>query len=143
MGYTVKYGPRVEHMAVRHKDAQRNIRIDQLDPRFFETALREYYRQLHRMPTEMQQGHWQEKRPGKLSEMGKFIANCPLCGGIRCCRAPGIPRCPALWLATITTAPCCGKPTTATALLLLLREDFCSARCTSSLKQNFTMGKPY
>ncbi len=34
MGYTVKYGPRVEHMAVRHKDAQRNIRIDRLDPRF-------------------------------------------------------------------------------------------------------------
>ena len=27
MGYTVKYGPRVEHMAVRHKDAQRNIRM--------------------------------------------------------------------------------------------------------------------
>ena len=43
MGYTVKYGPRVEHMAVRHKDAQRNIRIDRLDPRFSETALREYY----------------------------------------------------------------------------------------------------
>ena len=40
MGYTVKYGPRVEHMAVRHKDAQRNIRIDRLDPRFSETALR-------------------------------------------------------------------------------------------------------
>lgn len=27
MGYTVKYGPRVEHIAVRHKDAQRNIRM--------------------------------------------------------------------------------------------------------------------
>ena len=27
MGYTVKYGPRVEHMAVRHKDAQRNIAL--------------------------------------------------------------------------------------------------------------------
>lgn len=53
MGYTVKYGPRVEHMAVRHKDAQRNIRIDRLDPRFSETALREYYRQLHRMPDEI------------------------------------------------------------------------------------------
>ena len=60
MGYTVKYGPRVEHMAVRHKDAQRNIRIDRLDPRFSETALREYYRQLHRMPTEMQQEYRQE-----------------------------------------------------------------------------------
>ena len=49
MGYTVKYGPRVEHMAVRHKNAQRNVRIDWLDPRFSESALREYYRQLHRM----------------------------------------------------------------------------------------------
>ena len=36
MGYTVKYGPRVEHMAVRHKNAQRNVRIDWLDPRFFQ-----------------------------------------------------------------------------------------------------------
>lgn len=65
MGYTVKYGPRVEHMAVRHKDAQRNIRIDRLDPRFSETALREYYRQLHRMPTEMQQEYRQENAPTK------------------------------------------------------------------------------
>lgn len=65
MGYTVKYGPRVEHMAVRHKDAQRNIRIDRLDPRFSETALREYYRQLHRMPTEMQQEYRQENAPAK------------------------------------------------------------------------------
>lgn len=65
MGYTVKYGPRVEHMAVRHKDAQRNIRIDRLDPRFSETALREYYRQLHRMPTEMQQEYRQENAPEK------------------------------------------------------------------------------
>lgn len=65
MGYTVKYGPRVEHMAVRHKDAQRNIRIDRLDPRFSETALREYYRQLHRMPTEMQQEYRQKNAPAK------------------------------------------------------------------------------
>ena len=65
MGYTVKYGPRVEHMAVRHKDAQRNIRIDRLDPRFSETALREYYHKLHRMPTEMQQEYQQENAPAK------------------------------------------------------------------------------
>ena len=65
MGYTVKYGPRVEHMAVRHKDAQRNIRIDRLDPRFSETALREYYHKLHRMPTEMQQEYRQENAPAK------------------------------------------------------------------------------
>lgn len=65
MGYTVKYGPRVEHIAVRHKDAQRNIRIDRLDPRFSETALREYYHKLHRMPTEMQQEYRQENAPAK------------------------------------------------------------------------------
>lgn len=65
MGYTVKYGPRVEHMAVLHKDAQRNIRIDRLDPRFSETALREYYHKLHRMPTEMQQEYRQENAPAK------------------------------------------------------------------------------
>ena len=77
MGYTVKYGPRVEHIAVRHKDAQRNIRIDRLDPRFSETALREYYRQLHRMPTEMQQEYRQGKRPGK-TEMAahRITAHC-------------------------------------------------------------------
>ena len=50
---------------MRHKDAQRNIRIDRLDPRFSETALREYYRQLHRMPTEMQQEYRQENAPAK------------------------------------------------------------------------------
>ncbi len=65
MGYTVKYGPRVEHMAVRHKNAQRNVRIDRLDPRFSESALREYYRQLHRMPAEMQQEYKQENAPAK------------------------------------------------------------------------------
>lgn len=65
MGYTVKYGPRVEHMAVRHKNAQRNVRIDRLDPRFSETALREYYRQLHRMPAEMRQEYRQENAPAK------------------------------------------------------------------------------
>lgn len=61
----VRDGPRVEHMAVRHKDAQRNIRIDRLDPRFSETALREYYHKLHRMPTEMQQEYRQENAPPK------------------------------------------------------------------------------
>lgn len=52
-------------MAVLHKDAQRNIRIDRLDPRFSETALREYYHKLHRMPTEMQQEYRQENAPAK------------------------------------------------------------------------------
>ena len=135
MGYTVKYGPRVEHMAVRHKDAQRNIRIDRLDPRFSETALREYYRQLHRMPTEMQQEYRQEyalqNRNGST-----------LCGerGISAsCRA-GIPRCPALWLATITTAPCCGKPTTAraqSAATFCCVKIFCCSADTSSKRNSY------
>lgn len=78
MGYTVKYGPRVEHMAVRHKDAQRNIRIDRLDPRFSETALREYYRQLHRMPTEMQQEYRQENAPEKPKWQPTELPECQI-----------------------------------------------------------------
>lgn len=39
--------------------------IDRLDPRFSETALREYYHKLHRMPTEMQQEYRQENAPEK------------------------------------------------------------------------------
>lgn len=76
MGYTVKYGPRVEHIAVRHKDAQRNIRIDRLDPRFSETALREYYRQLHRMPTEMQQEYRQENARQTEMAAHRITAHC-------------------------------------------------------------------
>ena len=110
MGYTVKYGPRVEHIAVRHKDAQRNIRIDRLDPRFSETALREYYS--------------------------------PLCGerGIAASCHAGIPRCPALWLATITTAPCCGKPTTArqqSAATFCCVRIFCCSADTSSKRNSY------
>lgn len=55
MGYTVKYGPRVQHIAVRHQNAQRNVRLDRLDERFSEPALREYYRQLNRLPVEMRE----------------------------------------------------------------------------------------
>ena len=94
MGYTVKYGPRVEHMAVRHKDAQRNIRIDRLDSRFSETALREYYRQLHRMPTEMQQEYRQENAPAKpkwqptvrrARYLGKLPRRYPKVSGLMAC----------------------------------------------------------
>ena len=28
MGYEVKYGPRVKHMAVRHQDSQRFVRME-------------------------------------------------------------------------------------------------------------------
>ena len=47
------------------KTLNENIRIDRLDPRFSETALREYYHKLHRMPTEMQQEYRQENAPAK------------------------------------------------------------------------------
>lgn len=53
MGYMVKYGPRVEHMAVRHQSAQRSVRIDRLDARYSESALRDYYRQLRHLPSDM------------------------------------------------------------------------------------------
>lgn len=140
MGYTVKYGPRVEHMAVRHKDAQRNIRIDRLDPRFSETALREYYRQLHRMPTEMQQEYRQENAPEKPKwQPTELQPLCSGCGIAASCRA-GIPRCPALWLATITTAPCCGKPTTAraqSAATFCCVRIFCCSADTSSKRNSY------
>ena len=53
MGYIVKYGPRVEHMAVRHQSAQCSVRIDRLDARYSESALRDYYRQLRHLPSDM------------------------------------------------------------------------------------------
>lgn len=144
MGYTVKYGPRVEHMAVRHKDAQRNIRIDRLDPRFSETALREYYHKLHRMPTEMQQEYRQENAPeNRNGSPQNYSPLCSGCGIAASCRA-GIPRCPALWLATITTAPCCGKPTTArqqSAATFCCVRIFCCSADTSSRQNSY--GKTY
>ena len=71
MGYDVKYGPKVTHMAVRHKDAQRNIRLDKISPCFSEDALRGYFQKLRKLPPAMQQEykrqiaseppHWQPK----------------------------------------------------------------------------------
>lgn len=66
----------------------------------------------------------------------------PLCGerGISAsCRA-GIPKCPALWLATITTAPCCGKPTTAraqSAATFCCVRIFCCSADTSSRQNSY------
>lgn len=141
MGYTVKYGPRVEHMAVRRKDAQRNIRIDRLDPRFSETALREYYHKLHRMPTEMQQEYRQENAPEKPkwqpTELQPPVQRVRYRGKLP---APGIRRYPALWLATITTAPCCGKPTTArqqSAATFCCVRIFCCSADTSSKRNSY------
>lgn len=140
MGYTVKYGPRVEHMAVRHKDAQRNIRIDRLDPRFSETALREYYHKLHRMPTKCSKNTG--RKTPRQNRNGSPQNYSPLCSGrgiAASCRA-GIRRYPALWLATITTAPCCGKPTTArqqSAATFCCVRIFCCSADTSSKRNSY------
>lgn len=63
MGYKVKYGPKVTHMAVRHKDAQRNIRLDKISPRFSEDALRSYFQELRKLPPAMQQEYKQQTSP--------------------------------------------------------------------------------
>lgn len=63
MGYKVKYGPKVTHMAVRHKDAQRNIRLDKISPRFSEDALRSYFQELRKLPPAMQQEYKQQTVP--------------------------------------------------------------------------------
>lgn len=46
MGYEVKYGPRVKHMAVRHQDSKRFVRLDGVAPQFSEAELREFFTQL-------------------------------------------------------------------------------------------------
>ena len=63
MGYMVKYGPRVEHMAVRHQSAQRSVRIDRLDARYSESALRDYYRQLRHLPPDMRREYKAQHAP--------------------------------------------------------------------------------
>lgn len=63
MGYKVKYEPKVTHMAVRHKDAQRNIRLDKISPRFSEDALRSYFQELRKLPPAMQQEYKQQTVP--------------------------------------------------------------------------------
>ena len=66
----------------------------------------------------------------------------PLCSGrgiAASCRA-GIRRYPALWLATITTAPCCGKPTTAraqSAATFCCVRIFCCSADTSSRQNSY------
>ena len=47
MGYAVKYGPKTAHMAVRHKEAQKNIRLNKINPHLSEDSLRRYFRELH------------------------------------------------------------------------------------------------
>ena len=63
MGYAVKYGPKTAHMTVRHKEAQKNIRLDKISPHFSEDSLRRYFRELQTLPPEMQQEYKQQTAP--------------------------------------------------------------------------------
>ena len=111
MGYMVKYGPHVEHMAVRHQSAQRSVRIDRLDARYSESALRDYYRQLRHLPSDMRREYKASRSlPSGCPRSLRLWAN-------KCGAAAAYPnrtaKYPGLWLAIIATAPCCAKPTTA------------------------------
>ena len=100
MGYEVKYGPKVTHMAVRHKDAQRNIRLDKINPCFSEDALRDYFRELRKLPPAMQQEYkqqtasepprWQPKEQPvpvhrRARYRGKLSHNCRKITGFMAC----------------------------------------------------------
>lgn len=63
MGYAVKYGPKAVHMTVRHKEAQKNIRLDKISPHFSEDSLRRYFRERQTLPPEMRQEYKQQTAP--------------------------------------------------------------------------------
>ena len=63
MGYGVKYGPKAVHMTVRHKEAQKNIRLDKISPHFSEDSLRRYFRERQTLPPEMRQEYKQQTAP--------------------------------------------------------------------------------
>lgn len=67
MGYEVKYGPRVKHMAVRHQDSKRFVRLDGVAPQFSESELRGFFTQLKKLPPEMQQEYQAENQPVQQS----------------------------------------------------------------------------
>lgn len=62
-GYAVKYGPKAVHMTVRHKEAQKNIRLDKISPHFSEDSLRRYFRERQTLPPEMRQEYKQQTAP--------------------------------------------------------------------------------
>ena len=63
MGYTVRHGSQYAHLSVRHKDAGRSVRIDNIDSRYSEQSLRQYYSQLQRMPPAMRNEYLQQLPP--------------------------------------------------------------------------------
>ena len=139
MGYTVKYGPRVEHIAVRHKDAQRNIRIDRLRA-FPRQRCGSITANCTVCPPKCSRNTGRKMpRQNRNGSPQNYSPLCSGCGIAASCRA-GIPRCPALWLATITTAPCCGKPTTArqqSAATFCCARIFCCSADTSSRQNSY------
>ena len=113
MGYEVKYGPRVKHMAVRHQDSKRFVRLDGVAPQFSESELRAFFTQLKKLPPEMQQEYQAENQP---------VPQCwqkePALPVVRCARCRSRLNRPykkvaASWLATTITAPCCEVATEA------------------------------
>jgi len=50
-------------MTVRHKEAQKNIRLDKISPHLSEDSLRKYFRELQTLPPEMQQEYKQQTAP--------------------------------------------------------------------------------
>ena len=67
IGYEVKYGPRIKHMAVRHQDSKRFVRLDGVAPQFSESELRAFFTQLKKLPPEMQQEYQAENQPVQQS----------------------------------------------------------------------------
>lgn len=90
MGYMVKYGPRVEHMAVRHQSAQRSVRIDRLDARYSESALRDYYRQLRHLPSDMRREYKAQHAPEPAQWLSPELA--PVSKRMRCCSSLSKPH---------------------------------------------------
>ena len=63
MGYEVKYGPRVKHMAVRHQASKKFVRLEGIAPQFSELELRDFFTQIKKLPPEMQQEYQAENQP--------------------------------------------------------------------------------
>ena len=82
MGYEVKYGPRVKHMAVRHQDSKRFVRLDGVAPQFSESELRAFFTQLKKLPPEMQQEYQAENQP--LQQSWQKESELPVVRRARC-----------------------------------------------------------
>ena len=93
-GYAVKYGSKAAHMTVRHKEAQKNIRLDKISPHFSEDSLRRYFRELQTLPPEMQQEYKQQTC--------LFAA----AHGVAADGTAVAAKLPGLWLAIIATVHC-------------------------------------